>query len=115
MDHSAVPQDRHVERGPVESDELRPVLRNPIDEGLDRFGLGSLGEVWSAERAHDPPGVEPLRDESADTDDPVKDELWEPIPELLASSCLVRLVKPVHTGDGGEVGYRFQVPDEKVI
>jgi hypothetical protein len=40
----------------------------------------------------------------------VKDELWEPVPELLASSCLVGLVEPVHTGDGGELGSPFPSP-----
>jgi hypothetical protein len=53
--------------------------------------------------------------QSADADDLVKDQLRELLPELLACGSLIGFVKSIDAGDAGEVGYRFEVPDDDVV
>jgi hypothetical protein len=86
-----------------------------INEALDEFGFSRLRDTRRTQRTHDPHTLDPIRDQRADADNLVEDQLRELLPELLACGSLIGFVESIDACNAREVGDGLQVENEDVI
>ena len=112
-DHCAIAQDRQVEGGPIERDQLRGEIGDSADERGDDLLLRALADIRGAESQDRPVFILSLGDQSADAGDRMIDELGELIPHLRAHFVVGPSRQCIGGREAAQVGHGLDILDPR--
>jgi hypothetical protein len=115
VDHCTVPQDRKVERRPVERDQLRRERCDLFHERRDQLLLGSLSDVRCSERVYGPvTGYLTVGNQRPDTNNRVVNVLGKLIAQFGPDFIIAFANMTIRSGKAFEIRNGFDVPNNNI-